>query len=189
MTARFVLAAAGLLVLGASVYLLLEIRATPAEAQPSPAGPAPERVAAAAAEPDDEPGDAEDATPAPHRRSPRLGDVVRRARPAPSPASGGATPAPATDPDDKPYRLDALMNEANKAYDRMDFDEARTIAQRILKKDPDNIRMLRIMVSAACIEGDGPEAQKWFVQLPERHREQMKTRCMKYSVTFVDPPR
>ena len=46
------------------------------------------------------------------------------------------------------------MSEANKAYDRGDFDDARTIAMQVLAIDPTNVRMLRIMVSAACIDGD-----------------------------------
>ena len=93
------------------------------------------------------------------------------------------------DPDGKPgYRLDAIMSEANKHYDRHEYDEARAIAQRVLKKLPNNVRMLRIMVSAACADGDQAEAQKHFNVLPERDREQMKTRCMRNQITFTDPP-
>ena len=81
----------------------------------------------------------------------------------------------------------AIMDQANKAYDRQDFEEARSIAGKLLAKQPNNVRMLRIMVSASCIEGDNAVAQKYYEQLPKGDREQMKSRCDRYGVTFRDP--
>jgi hypothetical protein len=83
-------------------------------------------------------------------------------------------------------KLDAVMSEANKAYDRGDFDDAKGIALKVLTKDPANIRMRRIVVSSACIDGDSTEAQKHYLQLPPSDREQMKVRCARYGVSFND---
>ena len=85
-------------------------------------------------------------------------------------------------------KLDDVMAEANKAYDKMEFDEARGFAKKVLEQQPNNARMLRIMVSAACVEVDAPEAQKHYNLLGKPDREQMKTRCARYGVTFTDPP-
>lgn len=84
--------------------------------------------------------------------------------------------------------LDTLMNDAVAAYDKMDLEAARSLAQRVLDHQPANTRMLRIMTSSYCLEGEGADAQKWFVLLPEPDRNQMKVRCARFGVTFTDPP-
>ncbi len=81
-------------------------------------------------------------------------------------------------------KLEELMAEANKAYDRSEFDDARQLAARVLARDPKNVRMLRILVSSACIDGDSAEATRRFGDLPVRDREQMRVRCARYGVTF-----
>ncbi len=85
-------------------------------------------------------------------------------------------------------KLDALMDEANKAYDRGDFDVAKTLAGRVLTRDPSNVRMLRIMVSASCQDGDTATAQAHYRNLPPSDQEQMRTRCARYGVTFANNP-
>jgi hypothetical protein len=85
--------------------------------------------------------------------------------------------------------LEAVMNEAIKAYDKLDLDEARSIALRVLKVEPTNLRMLRIMTSSHCLDSNGAEAQKYFNLLPNTNdREQMKRRCARYGITFSEPP-
>ena len=85
-------------------------------------------------------------------------------------------------------RFDSLMELANKAYDSQDFDQATAIAGKVLAKDPTNVRMLRIMVSANCIGGDASIAQQYYEKLPKGlDRDQMKTRCERYQVTLKDP--
>jgi hypothetical protein len=84
-------------------------------------------------------------------------------------------------------KLDAIMDQANKAYDHQDYEEAKTIAGSVLAKQPTNIRMMRIMVSSACLEGDQALAQQWYVQLPKPDRLQLKTRCDRAGVTFTEP--
>jgi len=85
-------------------------------------------------------------------------------------------------------KLESLMDEANKAYDRGEFDEAKSLATKALVKMPANARMLRILVSTACIEGDSNEAQRHYNQLPPSDRAQMKVLCDRYGVTFTEPP-
>ena len=85
-------------------------------------------------------------------------------------------------------KLDAVMDEANKAYDRGDFEEAKTIAGRVLATFPTNVRMLRIMVSASCIEGDSAVAETHYLKLPPNDQAQMRVRCARYGVMFPDKP-
>lgn len=176
--------------MGMCVYLFFEVRASPAAAQA-------QRSAVASKEPPatDERDDADHTEPPPRRLAGAAGlrqitqAATHDAAPAPtsSPSIAPATPE-ADDPKLTGPKLDAVMAEANKAYDKMEFEEARSIAQRVLKQYPNNIRMLRIMTSSHCIEADAAEAQKYFNQLPPPDREQMKTRCARYGVTFTEPP-
>lgn len=98
---------------------------------------------------------------------------------APSEAETGNRAEPA---------VDAVMDQANKAYDRGDFEQAKALASDVLAKLPGSVRMMRIMVSASCIEGDTTVAQRWFDKLPPADREQMKIRCDRYGVSFREPP-
>ncbi len=84
-------------------------------------------------------------------------------------------------------KLDAIMDQANKAYDHGEYEDAKAIAGKILAKQPKNVRMLRIMVSSACFEGDSALAQEWYVQLPKPDRLQMKQRCDRGGVTLTEP--
>lgn len=167
------------------VYLFLQVRATPAVAQP----------AAIASAKDDVPDDSETEgapqdKPTPGRRVAGMRNLAKSTNDSTSTSPTPSTTTPALE-DDKSLmgpKLDAVMAEANKAYDKQDFDEARAIAQRVLKQHPTNVRMLRIMTSSHCIEADTAEAQKYFNLLPPADREQMKTRCSRYGITFSEPP-
>lgn len=182
------LTAGAVLVLGMGVYLFFEVRSQPAQAG------APERGAAARAgkEPAGRATSAEEDAAAASAGRPaqesaaageetgpvRTGKPIRREPPR-GPDGEAQDPAP--------QKLDAIMAEANKAYDRGDLDDAKAIARRVLETSPNNVRMLRIVVSAACIAGDLAEAQAAYNQLPQPDREQMKTRCARYGATFTEP--
>ena len=173
-TARIVLGAAAVLVLGMCVYLFLEVRTKPVAAE---ATRVPPHVINATPDPTDPADDVAPPLPKPS---------VAAVEPPP------ATPDPLTEPTEPEnakavYKTEALMAEANKAYDRQDLEEARTIAQKVLKILPNNPRMLRILVSAACQESDTIEAQKHYSLLPAPDRAQMRIRCAKYQVTFTEP--
>lgn len=72
--------------------------------------------------------------------------------------------------------------EANKLYDRGDFEGARSLAQKLLGQMPDNVRMLRVVVSSSCIMGEGDVAQKYATRLPQADHEAMVARCAKFQI-------
>jgi hypothetical protein len=176
------LASAAVLVMGVGVYLFLEVRASPAAGEaPAHKGPvstpdpAPIHVAppARTAEPAARPAPAgQHIEPPPPQVA--LAVDVPRSRPG----------LPDADRVGEIGRYDAAMSEANKAYDRGEFEEAKVLAQKLLAKNPGNVRMLRILVSASCIDGDTDTAQRNYLLLPGHDREQMKQRCGRYGVTF-----
>jgi hypothetical protein len=185
-TRHLALAVIAALVLAAGVYLFVEVRSSGADVTVPKAEPAVVTVqhpepAVAAAEP--APRQAE---PTPHTPPRGLGP---KATVTPAPAMEREAPEPAIDEMMKANpKLDAIMDQANKAYDRQDFEEARAIAGKVLTKQPGNVRMLRIMVSSSCIDGDSAIAQKYYPQMPKLDRDQMKMRCDRYGVTLTDPP-
>ncbi|MBL9015599.1 MAG: hypothetical protein JNL83_15555 [Myxococcales bacterium] len=189
---HLILGIASVAVLGMVLYLFIQVRTTTASsAVPQRTPPAPTASATdteTQAKPDEPPS----------KVASRAANLpVRAERPAapvqPAETASGSsdTPAPTLDnvaitPGQPNPKLDAVMAEANKAYDRGEFDEAKSTALKVLAKDPANVRMLRIVVSANCIDGDAAEAQKHYLSLPGPDREQMKVRCARYGVTFND---
>jgi hypothetical protein len=164
-------------ILAAGVYLFFEVKATPAEATPSvtvharpqPTTPREDHTQVAAT------------TRPSHTPTPPTPRAPIRTTEAPI----ERVPPPEDHAVD--LKTDNLMELANKAYDRQDFDEATTLASRVLANEPDNVRMLRVMVSANCIGGDSGIAQTYYEKLPKFDREQMKQRCDRYGVVFKDP--
>jgi hypothetical protein len=179
------LVAALVAVLGMGVYLFIQVKATPAQASATYVTPRETRD-----EPRPAPAPSSPTPPPPrpagddHERKPGWSKPLWR-RPT---ASTGDTATPPSDDHAVNLKLENLMELANKAYDAQDFDQAVAIAGKILDKQPDNVRMLRIMVSANCIQGDSALAQQHYERLPKFDREQMKARCERYGVTFKDPP-
>jgi hypothetical protein len=165
-------------VLGLAVYLVLEVSRAPstAQAEVRPRDPSPQRDKTSAS--DRAPTRARPAARRPERVANRTSAPAVKVEPlrrAPQITAPNPRPEP---------KLDAIMDEANKAYDRGDFDEARRIANKVLSKAPTNVRMLRILVSAACIEGDSVEAQKQYLLLPAPDRSDMRRRCERYGISF-----
>jgi hypothetical protein len=166
------------------LYLFKEVRATPADAEGArpttkTSAPVPDEPATKV-----EPGKtvaARNPTPPPPPPPPT------RAPPPPVSDDSGSGELNVTEELARPNpRLDAVMSEANKAYDHGEFDDAKAIALKVLAKDPTSVRMMRIVISAACIDGDGAEAQKHYLNLPVGDREQMKVRCARYGISFND---
>lgn len=165
------------------IYLFYEVRAVRAPAS----APTVEVDPARESEPERE-----------HRSRSNVGLGSRSQRSAANPDDPdraqpnlASAPEPPGGEEDDPNRanpsLDAIMDRANKAYDRGDLDEARAIATGVLARSPTNVRMMRIVVSAACMEGDVDIAQQWYDKLPGFDREQMKTRCARYGASFREP--
>ncbi len=173
---HILLTVAALAVLGLGIYLFIEVRATPATADVSRTDDPPAR------------DDAAELEPVRDRPTGQVEIPNRGAEPDRTSEPTRTTP-PQPDNVEKPngndvLKLDGLMSEASKAYDKGDFDEAKTFAAKALAVEPSNVRMLRVMVSASCIDGNSVEAQKHYLLLPGPDREQMKTRCDRYGVTF-----
>lgn len=169
------------LVLAVTGYLFHEVRSHPAQAQVS-AVPVTSPAPAAAPHDDDSPTPTERP-----RTAPPPTEIVRKINPPAQPTK--INEIRTDDPEDGPpatagsaVKLDEIMLQANKAYDRGDFDEAKSIANKVLAKVPRNPRMLRILVSVACIDNDSASALAAYQQLPALDQEQMRTRCSRYGI-------
>lgn len=90
------------------------------------------------------------------------------------------------DDDDAKGQLDKRMSETNRMYDRRDYEGAMAQAREILAEAPGNVRMLRVVVSSACIMGDEQVAREHYGKLPPRHQRQMDRRCSRYGMKFND---
>ncbi|HEY5949927.1 MAG TPA: hypothetical protein VIV40_30745 [Kofleriaceae bacterium] len=180
------LIAAAFAVMAMGVYLFIQVKSSPAQAEVTAQTPAPSHQPSPITRP----------TPTPAPTSPTVTQPVQPAAPSPAarpvqPGTASVEPQPTTADESQRAnpKLDSMMELANKAYDTQDFDQAIAIAGKVLTKDPTNVRMLRIMVSANCIGGDSAVAQQYYERLPKgADREQMKTRCDRYQVTLKDPP-
>jgi len=177
------LIAAAVAVMAMGVYLFVQVRSTPAQAQSTatPAAthnPPVERT--------------ESAEPPPRATAARAVTPVQPSQPSAPVHVGNASVEPQAMAAEEPSqranpKLDSMMELANKAYDQQDFDQATAIAGKVLSKDPSNVRMLRIMISANCIGGDASLAQQYYDKLPKGvDREQMKLRCDRYQVVLKD---
>jgi hypothetical protein len=77
-----------------------------------------------------------------------------------------------------------LRLEANKLYDRGDYEGARAIAVKTLAESPGNVKLLRVVVSSSCILGDPDTANQYAPQLPPGDRAQMAERCSKFQIAL-----
>jgi hypothetical protein len=173
------LSVGAVLVLALGVYLLMAVRAQPAPPAIVTAPAAPRHYDQAP--PTEAPASAP-AAPGAARPQP-VDPEANPPDPAVSPVLGGSA-AFGMSKDE----LEHGMVEANHAYDRGDYEEARTLAGQVLIHQPSNARMLRILVSSSCIEGDAPAAQAAYAQLPAPDQEQMRTRCTRYGITLPLKP-
>ena len=182
-----ILAGGAVLLAGLGLYLYFEVRKAPAQPLPAEKSRKPETIAVAdkPASPvlPDKPATAPAPAPTPQPAPRPVRDDGEHVPMPRFPTIGAPLSAARANP-----KLESLMDEANKAYDRGELDEAKSLATKALAKMPANSRMLRILVSAACQEGDSNEAQKHYNQLPASDRAQMKIRCERYGVTFTEPP-
>jgi hypothetical protein len=80
----------------------------------------------------------------------------------------------------------AAREEANRLYDRQDYEQAISVAEKVLSKAPDDIRMLRVVVSSSCQMGDADKAKKYWAALPEHDKNQMTRRCQRFGITFTE---
>ncbi len=91
---------------------------------------------------------------------------------------GSSAPPPPPPPPPPP------SSDAAQAYDRGDYDAAIAAALIELQQRPDNVRLLRILVSSYCATGDAPHARLFWRKLPSFDQVQMQRRCTKYGIDF-----
>jgi hypothetical protein len=159
---------------------------TPAKEPAAPAGAAP--AAPMGAEQAARPslaGSPAAPPPAPPPAAPGEATVAPAATPG-SPGSPGEVSAapPRGGPGDPIPGANLEFDEANKLYDRREYDEARTLALSLLRAHPSSVRMRRIVVASSCIMGDQDTAQQHYLSLPERDRADMRLRCAPYGSAF-----
>lgn len=95
-------------------------------------------------------------------------------------------PPPLPEAGDEKFDEKSHMDDANRLYDRADYEGSREAALELLAQNPDNVRMTRIVVSSSCIMGDEEVATKHFSDLPPRDQRQMARRCKRYGIEFDD---
>ncbi len=76
------------------------------------------------------------------------------------------------------------LNEANRLYDKADYEGSREAALEVLGSHPNNVRMLRIVVSSSCIMAEEEMAVRYYQSLPDRDKRQMARRCERFGIKF-----
>lgn len=82
--------------------------------------------------------------------------------------------------------LKTQMNDANRFYDKADYEGAREAALAVLSTNENNVRMQRIVVSSSCIMGEEKLAKEHYQNLPSRDQRQMARRCKRYGIEFEE---
>lgn len=181
----------GTLVFGSVLKLFLDTGGAPPAPDAAKVADAKARHGRAAPPPS--PASVGDPWAAAREGGPPMGRV-RDPEPEPAPAPRVeppkvVTPQAAAVPDlqgDPRLELSTAKDEANRLYDRQDFEAAMEQAAKVLEKSPGDVRMLRVMVSAACQMGDADKAQRYWNELPPHDQNQMTRRCQRYGITFVE---
>jgi hypothetical protein len=118
--------------------------------------------------------------PRPETSVARSPDSEEEATPPPPPVERPPIPGEEANPG----AVAEKMVEANRLYDRGDYEGARGAAEDILREQPTNVKMLRIAASSACILGDAAGARIFYDNLPEADQGQIARRCKRYGVEF-----
>ena len=167
------------------VYLLWELRSGGAAAPTSIASTEQPRARPAAEDRGaGEPRQAAEPRPVaarPTPTAPKRGPMSDVASPLGTAPSGEPSPPPPPPP---PVESAERLLEANKLYDRGDYENARQLAIQLLAEAPGNVKLLRVVVSSACILGDPEMAQKYVTELPPLDRSQMADRCAKFEIAL-----
>jgi hypothetical protein len=131
-------------------------------------------------------------SPATRAKTPRIPKTRARNRPSTSDDSEDSKSEPYTAPApeveaqvfDAKTDLKTQMNEANRLYDKADYEGAREAALSVLVNNEFNVRMKRIVVSSSCIMAEEGPAREHFADLPARDQRQMARRCKRYGIEF-----
>jgi hypothetical protein len=156
------------------VYLLWELRSGGAAAPTSIASTEKPRARPAEDRGAGEPRGAAEPRPVaarPTPTAPKRGPMSDVASPLGAAPSGEPSPPPPPPP---PVETTDRLLEANKLYDRGDYDGARQLAIKLLSEAPGNVKLLRVVVSSACILGDPEMAPDQYVAAAAAPRPQIR---------------
>jgi hypothetical protein len=192
------LSVAGGLVTIAIILLFVDVRSAPAKPNPQKVLEAQQKYKRTHSAPTaanlEDPWARSATEPA---REPKLGldpgdralDAAREAAADPEPPPSIPTPQAASTPDlenDPRLETSNAKDEANRLYDKQDYEGAVQRAEQVLKEEPGDIRMLRVVVSSSCQLGDADKAKQYYSQLPPHDQNQMNRRCQRFGITFAD---
>nr|HEX4313581.1 tetratricopeptide repeat protein [Kofleriaceae bacterium] len=74
-------------------------------------------------------------------------------------------------------KVDHMLDESARAYDAGNFERAKAIAGKILSRQPDNTRAIGILAVTACAQNDASAAQGYYNKLPVDQRAAAKASC------------
>jgi hypothetical protein len=185
------LAVSGGLVLVAIIALFLEVREAPARPNQAKIDEARQKHKRTKSAPPPSDPWSRNTADTPASPTPRLGvetppmvepapEIEEERRPPPT-AREAATPNLDGDPR---LEISSAKDEANRLYDKMDYDGALQKALSVLEKEPGDVRMMRVVVSASCQLGDADKAKQYWLQLPPHDQNQMTRRCQRFGITF-----
>lgn len=191
------LSVSGGLLMIAIILLFVDVRSAPAKPNPQKVLEAQQKYKRTYAAPTaanlDDPWARSPSEPA---REPKLGldpgrgalDAAREAAADPDPPSIPSVGAASTPDLENDPRLETsnAKDEANRLYDKQDYEGAMQRAEQVLRDEPGDIRMLRVAVSSSCQLGDADKAKQFYVQLPPHDQNQMSRRCQRFGITFAD---
>jgi hypothetical protein len=181
---RVALLVLAVLLLVTTAYLVIQVRSGPRSAGDAAArSPAPDE--GDPGDDSDEGDDRRDRDRGDDRRAREDGRDERVAGAAAEAGGAGRGAPPATAPGSSvDVAANLSFDEANKLYDRREYDEARALALTLLRDHPTSVRMRRVVVASSCIMGDHDVAQQHYLLLPERDRSDMRQRCVPYGAAF-----
>ena len=104
------------------------------------------------------------------------------AQPRPSAAPAPVVPAAAAPSQSAPRDPSSDAEAATRAFDRVDFETAKTHAANVLAANPTDPGMLTLVTIIACIEGDSAAARESYAKLTGADRDPAKARCERYGV-------
>lgn len=197
------LALSSVLVLGGLVYVAVEVRAKPLDGTIVPTTTAthaaePEADATSgsghpAPRPRGRAGSAGSSIAAGARgadndRAPALGAAAADGLRLPGAGRPGTLAGGGAGDDGEPADLTgSRAGEASRLYDQREYDEAIKLSQAILASEPDNVRVMRVLISSACASGDVGLANTYYAKLTRvKDKRDMKKRCERFGAVIED---
>jgi hypothetical protein len=183
----------GLVVAGLVVYLFIEVRAEPSvEVDEARLARARSEAASRARSARPTPSPSTGGSISSNARVVRPGE--KQDSPAPQPRQPPVAVAGMTANLDTsiPDLADAKtftdkVKVARRLYGRRRYEQAFELAVQLLEEEPNNRRVLRVVIASACIMANPTDAEKYYQRLKmARDRKQMQRRCNAYGVEIPE---